>query len=60
MKNIATIAILIFAFAGCKDDDVKVEPDIKPQIWEEIKHFSGRSKILLNSRSLITQFFLEK
>lgn len=50
MKYIITAAILVFAFAECKDDEeVIVEHEIKPQIWEEIKHFSGRSKILLNS-----------
>ncbi len=57
MKNIATIAILIFAFAGCKDDE---QPEPNKTIWQEMEHFKGRDKILLNSRSLITQFFLEK
>lgn len=46
MKYIITVAILVFAFAGCKDDE---QPEPDKAVWQEISHFKGRNKILINS-----------
>lgn len=46
IRNCVVILLLFIAFTGCKDDEL---PDPNKIIWQEMKHFTGRNKILLNS-----------
>lgn len=57
MKYIITVAILVFAFAGCKDDE---QPEPDKAVWQEISHFQGRDKILLNSMATEEALYIYK
>lgn len=46
MKNTLLLLLLILAFAGCKHDE---QPEPDHEVWQEITHFKGRNKILINS-----------